>query len=92
MNQTTVMAMVNALGDDASYYVAGNDVHVTLNDFAGFDEDWCEVERDYDDADAVEAFIEGLTNEASAVTTDECYTYYHMDGFVVVVGCESLDI
>jgi hypothetical protein len=92
MTREMVMAQVDALGEDASYYVdRDGDLHVTLDDFGGYDEDWCEIDREYDDEEAVEAFLDLLEAEASEVSGD-FYRYYQMDGFTVVVGCSSMDI
>lgn len=93
MTLEMVMAMVDALGDDASYsYRASQAVlAVTLEDFAGFDEDWDEVERDYDDEEAVDAFVEAL--EASALSVEgDFYRDYEFDGFTVQLGYASMDV
>ena len=92
MTREMVMIQIDALGEDASYYVDRNgDLHVTFDDFEGFDADWEEVEREYDDAEAVDAFMEHLEAEASEASGDY-YRYYQMDGFTVVVGYSSMDI
>lgn len=87
-----VVEMVNALGNDASYFVDwdGN-IHVTFNDFEGFDENWEEVEREYDDGEAVNAFVDRLETEALKISGDY-YCYYQMNGFFVIVGYASMDI
>lgn len=92
MTREMVIAQVDALGEDASYYVdLEGDLHVTFEDFEGFDDDWDEIEREYDDEEAVDAFVERLEAEASEVSGDY-YRYYQMDGFTVVTGCASMDI
>lgn len=92
MTREMVMELVGALGEDASCYVdRDGDVRVQLQDFEGFDEGWDEVEREYDDEEAVDAFLEHLEAEASEVSGDY-YRYYQMDGFAVVVGYASMDV
>ena len=92
MTREMVMVQVEALGEDASYYVdLKGDLHVTFEDFEGFNEDWEEVDREYDNEEAVDAFLERLGAEASEVSSDY-YRYYQMDGFVVAVGYSSMDI
>lgn len=64
---------------------------VTMCDFEGFDDEWCEVEREYTDEDMVDAFFEAL--EEQAVRTEgDYYTTYYFDGYAVRVGFESYDI
>lgn len=91
MTYKNVLAMAEALGDDAIVFDLNNQIHVDFNDFEGFDDDWSEIMRDYDDADAVEAFEEMLRAEALDVE-DNFYTTYHFDGFIVKVGYTSYDI
>lgn len=88
-----LMGMLEALGEDVLFSVSsdGSEVHVDLQDFAGFDSHWCEVERDYDHPEEVEAFEDWL--EASCVTSSgDYYREYEFEGFVVVLGYASMDI
>lgn len=64
---------------------------VTLNDFEGFDENWSEIDREYDDEDAVDAFLEMLERECVSQEGD-FYVTYHFDGFDVKLGYESFNI
>ena len=92
MTREMVIEQVEALGEDASYQTdADGDLHITINDFDGFDEHWAEIEREYDNPDAVEAFLERLETEAHEAYED-CYDYYVMDGFTVKVGYTSFEI
>ena len=93
MTLEMMMAMVVALGDDASMWYDEEDrvLHVTLQDFDGFDDDWSEVMRDYDHPEAVEAFEEMLETECSSLEGD-FYFDYHFDGFTVRLGYASYDI
>ena len=54
---------IEALGDDATLWVHDDVLDVTFEDFEGFDDDWDEVMREYDDEDAVDAFSEMLERE-----------------------------
>lgn len=93
MTLKMMMVAVEALGDDASmwYDEKGRLLHVTLQDFDGFDEDWSEIMRDYDHPKAVEAFEEMLETECSSQEGDFYFDYY-FDGFTVRLGYASYDI
>ena len=89
-------AALEALGNDVSYGVAEDEdgqvwVCVTLQDFEGFDENWREVMRRYDDPKAVERFLDMLESECVSQEGD-FYVEYHFDGFSVEVGNASFDI
>lgn len=86
-----MIATIKTLGADASYRVSGSKIRVYLNDFDGFDEDWDEIMRDYDDPEAVSAFEEMLENECICQNGD-FYTTYCFEGFSVVLGYTSFDI
>lgn len=87
-----ILNALEALGDDATYYVKQNgDISVTFEDFEGFDDDWDEIEREYDDAEAVKNFQTLLAEESNSID-DNYYTTYHFDGFSVKVGYASYDI
>lgn len=86
-----MIATIKALGADASYRVSGRKIRVDLHDFEGFDEDWDEIMRDYDDPEAVSAFEEMLENECIYQSGD-FYTTYCFEGFSVVLGYTSFDI
>lgn len=84
-----------ALGDDVSVWEDSIDesycLHVTFEDFDGFDSDWSEISRDYDDEEAVVAFCEMLHVECLSFE-DNFYVLYHFDGFDVEVGYASFEI
>lgn len=86
-----MVAAIEALADDALYDVIDGEIHVTLYDFEGFDDDWCEIMRDYDDEQAVEAFLQMLADECLSSDGD-FYEYYEFDGFTVKLGYASFDI
>lgn len=82
---------IEALGDDATLWVHDDMLDVTFEDFEGFDDDWDEVMREYDDEEAVDAFIEMLERECVTKEGD-FYVTYLFDGFKVQVGYASYDI
>ena len=86
-----MIATIEALGNDAFYYVVDGVIKVTLNDFAGFDEDYCEIMRDYDNEQAVGNFLKMLANECISFK-DNFYKDYKFAGFIVSLGYASFDI
>ena len=91
MTYEMMVATLEALGEDVSYSVRDGFFRVTLEDFEGFDDDWSEVEREYDDPEAVERFEEMLEAECSSQEGD-FYVVYHFEGFDVQLGYASFDI
>lgn len=91
MTREMMVTAIEALGADASYYEYDGILHVTLEDFEGFDDSWEEIDREYDDVDAVEAFEAMLDSEAVSVEGD-FYVTYHFVGFDVCLGYASFDI
>ena len=95
MSLEMVVEMVEALGQDAFYDVYededGVEVSVSIYDFEGFDEDWSEVFRDYDE-EAVDHFEEVLEHECVSYEPDCVVCYYHFEGFDVSVRYSSSDI
>lgn len=91
MTYEKILEMANALGEDAIVFDFNNEINVDFNDFDGFDENWEEIMRDYDNPNAVEAFEEMLRSEALSID-DDYYTTYHFNGFTVKVGYTSYDI
>lgn len=85
-----VVNMLKELGEDVSYMMIREELHVTIEDFDGFDEDWSEIDREYNE-EAVEGFVEWLEAQAQEVEGDY-YKYYRLEGVVVCVGYASYDI
>ena len=92
MTREAMLATIKALGDDATIF----DEHdyclaVTIEDFEGFTKNWEEIDRDFDNPEAVRAFLEML--EAECLYKDgDFYVTYHFDGFDVEIGYASFDI
>jgi hypothetical protein len=93
MTYEKMVAMLEALGQDVyyDYYEKNHKFDVTLYDFEGFDDDWDEIYRDYDDPEAVEHFLDVLEEESLSCEGDYYETYY-FDGFSVQIGYSSFDI
>lgn len=91
MTRTELINTLNALGDDVFYSEYKNTFNVTINDFEGFDDDWNEIDRDFDNPQAVEDFEETLKNECNHFE-DDFYRNYYFDDFTVCLGCASYDI
>ena len=91
MTREMMMEALEALGADVFYSVDEEGFDVILEDFDGFDDDWSEVFRDYDDEEAVDAFLEMLEAECSSQEGD-FYVVYHFEGFDVKLGYASMDV
>ena len=91
MTREMMVAAIEALGADASLWEEGEVLDVTLEDFEGFDDDWSEIDREYDDEEAVDAFLEMLESECVSHEGD-FYVVYHFEGFDVRLGYASFDI
>ena len=90
-----IIAMLEKMVEDVDYYVREIDgekpeLVITVDDFEGFDEDWSEIMRDYDE-EAVDGLIEWL--EEHCISEDgDFYSYYHFEEFDVELGYSSFDI
>ena len=92
MTLEKMITAIENLGADASLWKRPNEtLDVTLEDFEGFDEDWAEIDREYDNPEAVNAFLEMLEAECSSQEGD-FYVTYHFKGFDVQLGYASFDI
>ncbi len=91
MTREMMMEALKAVEADISYEEEEDVFEVTVEDFEGFDEDWCEIIRKLDDAEAVKAFIEMLRAECSSFE-DDFYVVYHFEGFDVQLGYASFNI
>lgn len=86
-----IIEKINNLGADASYSEYDNVVEICFNDFDGFDDDWSEILRNYDNPSAVAELLEFLSNNCVEVNND-FYTTYTFSNFAVCVGYASYDI
>ena len=91
MTKEMIIEMLEKLGEDVMFDIdyEGN-FDIVINDFEGFDNDWCEIERKYD-KDAVNAVLKEI--EKSAISVDgDFYRYYSFEDFEICVGYASFDI
>lgn len=92
MTLEMITAQLDAVSADVSYHVADDGyIWVTVEDFAGFDEDWSEIDRELEDAEAVDALIEWLEAHADSREGDFYYEY-HFDAITVCLGWASYEI
>ena len=91
MTIETITIQLDRISADSWYDVNGNHIDLTIEDFNGFDEDWCEMDREFVDADAVEEVLEWLEENADCVDGDFC-RYYYFGDIVVEVDYTSFDI
>lgn len=93
--KNTIFEMLEDLGNDVIYFdltdTVDHYISIDFNDFDGFDDDWGEVDRDYDNPEKVDGMLEFLEKHCSS-KEDGYYTIYHFDGFDVQVGYTSYDI
>ena len=84
--------MVDACGVDAILERHSDGTYgLTLEDFEGFDDDWNEVEREYDNEEAVDALLEWLEDNCID-KTERLYIHYVFPDFQVALGYASFDI
>ncbi len=88
-----LIAMLKELEEveDAYFHEYKGMYLVDLNDFEGFDDNWCEVDREYAKPQLVEYFEKWLVENASSIEGDY-YKVYRFDGFAVRLGYSSYDI
>ena len=90
-----IIAMLEKMSEDVEYYVCKieeekPELVITIDDFEGFDEDWSEIMREYDE-DAVSALIDWL--EEHCISEDgDLYYEFHFEEFNVQLGYSSYDI
>ena len=87
-----MMRLVNACDVDVEFDTFHDGSHlITLQDFEGFDDDWSEIMRDYNNEKAVDALLDWL--ETHCISCQEkLYTTYTFPDFQVKVGYASFDI
>ena len=85
----------DTIAKDAGYFVIDDEeekkIHLTIEDFDGFDDDWCEIDREFEDPKAVDEVLDWLEENADRVV-DDYYTEYYFDDVEVIVGYSSYDI
>lgn len=92
MTIETITAQLDRISADSWYEVSDTHIGLTINDFDGFADDWSDAEREFADADAVDAVLDWLEEHADCFEEDYCCCYYHFGDIVVEVGYTSFDI
>lgn len=89
----TVLEMMEALATCGDLTVWEHDgvYDVTVEDFGGFDDHWCEQDREFVMEDLLDDFLEALDDQALRAEGDFYYDYY-FDGFQVHLGYASYDV
>ena len=76
---------------DVDFYEYDGILHITLNDFYGFDEDFNEVYRDYEDGDSISKLFDLL--DMCPLIEGDFYKYYTFStDFIIQLGYTSFDI
>lgn len=88
-----LLKMLNELEEtnDVDFYEDKDTLHVNFNDFEGFDEDWEEIFRDYENGGLVHQVLNFLENNCKSQEGD-LYKEFIFDDFNVIVGYSSFDI
>lgn len=84
-----ILTRLETVGD-CTFTVDGTHFDVTLCDFDGFDSHWCEIEREYVDADMIDALYEVL--ERADRTEGDYYVTYYFTDCSLELGYGSMDI
>lgn len=86
------MKMVDACGTDAIIERHSDGTYVlTIEDFNGFDEDWNEIEREFENDEAVNALLAWL-NANYTKRNANLYVHYIFPDFQLTVGYASFNI
>ncbi len=86
-----ILNKVKELESDIIMFDFDNTIRLTIDDLEGFDEDWSEVERELENPEGVDKFLEFLSSTCKSMEQD-FYTTYNYDDFNVIVGYSSFDI
>ena len=87
----TILKMLDDLKDDVIFYIYKDIIHVDIDDFVGFDDDWNEIFRDYTNPKGLGKLLAYLDKNALNVV-DDLYTTYCLKDCIVKVGYTSFDI
>lgn len=68
-----------------------NEYAITFDNFGGFDERGCEMDREYIKPELVDSIIDWLDKNALSIE-DDFYMVYYFDGYSVQVSYTSYDI
>ena len=86
-----ILKMLDNLKDDVMFYIYKGIIHVTIDDWIGFDDDYHEIFRDYTNPTGVDRLLDYL-DKYKLYEEGELYTTYYMQDCIVKVGYSSFDI
>lgn len=93
MNRNKILNLANALSEDLTIYEMQNGtIYLTVEDFEGFDEEWCEVFRDLVNPDGVAELRDRLYAEALNVSGPLGFPTFHFADCSVRLCFASSDI
>lgn len=91
MTREELRAMMEQYEDVEMYeYEDDREISLTVKDFEGFDEDWHEIDREYDE-EKVDELFEILKRECIEFDED-FYTTFEFGEFYITWGYASYDI
>lgn len=76
---------------DVDYYTCGNELNIDFNDFDGFDDEWNEIEREYNNENLVSQILNYIETNAVLIK-DSLYQTYQLNDKIIVIGYTSFDI
>ena len=75
-----LLEMIKAMGEDVyDYKVSEGCIEVVIDDFEGFDDDWSEITRDYENPEAVDTFEEYVAKHESELDFEIYIDYTSSD-------------
>lgn len=85
-----IIAQLDRISADSWYDVSGDYIHLTIDDFEGFDDDWCEVLH-LDEPLMVEEVLDWLEEHADCLDEDY-HLAYRFGDILVDIDYTSDDI
>ena len=76
---------------DVDYYTCENELNIDFNDFDGFDDEWNEIERKYNNENLVNQILNYIETNATLIK-DSLYQTYQLNDKIIVIGYTSFDI
>ena len=76
---------------DVDYYTCENELNIDFNDFDGFDDEWNEIERKYNNENLVNQILNYIETNAILIK-DSLYQTYQLNDKIIVIGYTSFDI
>lgn len=83
-----LVSQLEVVGDVSRVVMRDGSIHLDLQDFEGFDDDWSEIFRECARPDLVDQFEEFVDEVAEG----DFYQYFELEGVHFCVGYASMDI